>query len=76
MASKPKSKTYIVLHKQSSGGGRCNIGLGRYRIGARNPNEAEKLLRDKVGKHAKVYVYYEEKNESKFLAHGTVVLDC
>lgn len=73
MASKPKAKTYIVHHR-----GRANHGgftvLGRYKIGARNEKEAEKLLRGIVGKHTKVNVYYEEKN--KLVPHGTIIKEC
>lgn len=68
MASKPKSKTFIVQHRgriQNS----CMI-LGSYIVGARNAQEAEELLRNVIGKHAKVKVYYEDKN--KVVPHGSV----
>lgn len=72
MASKPKCKTYIVLHRgQASHGGYTT--LGRYIVGARNEKEAESLLRGSVGKHAKVSVYYEDKH--KKVSHGTVTRD-
>lgn len=53
MASKAKIKNYIVHHN-----GYCRC-LGRYRIGAKNEKEAESLLRNLVGKHEKVRVYFE-----------------
>ncbi|MFF2531310.1 hypothetical protein ACFVS2_20620 [Brevibacillus sp. NPDC058079] len=73
MASKPKSKTYIVHHRGQAHHGGYTV-LGRYKIGARNEKEAESLLRNVVGKHAKVKVYYEEKNED--IPHGNVTREC
>lgn len=73
MASKPKSKTYIVHHRGQANNGGYTV-LGRYKIGARSPREAEGLLRKVVGKHAKVCVYYEDKNV--LLSCGTVIKDC
>jgi len=71
MASKPKNvKTYIVHHRGQASHGGYTI-LGRYRIGAKNEKQAEDLLRDVVGKHAKVKVYYEE--TKNLLAHGVIV---
>lgn len=67
IASKPKSKTYIVHHRVGS------IVRGRYRIGARNVKEAEQLLRNKLGKHITAKVYYED--NSRKTPHGTVELD-
>lgn len=72
LASKPKSKTYIVHHRGQAHHGGYTV-LGRYKVGARNEKEAESLLRDHVGKHAKVQVYYEEK--VKVVPHGTVIKD-
>jgi len=73
MASKPKrSKTYI-LHELATGG-RFRV-IGRYRVGAKNEEQAKEFLRGKIGKHKKVRVYYEEKNESNFIEHGTVMPD-
>jgi hypothetical protein len=73
MASKPKAKTYIVHHRGKARDHPGNKILGRYRVGARNENEAENLLREHVGKHAKVKVYYQEREEKKFLSHGIIV---
>lgn len=72
MASKPKSKTYIVLHNGLNERGIVTT-FGRYRVGARNPKEAETLVREVVGKHAKVKVYYEDKSVKT--SHGIVVRD-
>lgn len=49
--------------------------MGRFRVGAKNEKEAEQLVRDKVGKHIKCNVYYEEKNEEQFLPRGMVMND-
>jgi hypothetical protein len=68
MASKPKSRTYIVHHRVGS------LAMGRYQIGARNAEEAEKMLRDKLGKHITAKVYYEDKNKS--IPYGTVIKEC
>lgn len=71
MASKPKnSKTYIVHHRGQASHGGYTV-LGRYRVGAKNPEEAESFLREVVGKHAKVKMYYEE--QEKLLPHHTVI---
>lgn len=70
MASKPKSKTYIVHHRGQASHGGYTV-LGRYKIGARNEKEAEEFLRKEVGKHAKVKVYYEEKKN--LVSHGTII---
>ncbi|WCK57389.1 hypothetical protein PP175_25315 (plasmid) [Aneurinibacillus sp. Ricciae_BoGa-3] len=59
MASKPKSRTYIMHHRGRAQHGGFTV-LGRYKVGARNEKEAETFLREVVGKHAKVSVYYEE----------------
>lgn len=69
MASKPKSKTFIVHHRGQTNSGGFMV-LGRYKIGARNPKEAEDLLRAVVGKHVKVKVYYEDKTRA--MPHGVV----
>jgi hypothetical protein len=73
MSSKPKAKTYIV-HRNG------NLGqptvIGRYRVGARSPEEACELLKKEVGKHIKTRVYYEEKEPSKLLPHGVVIREC
>lgn len=67
MASKPKSRTFIVHYRVGS------MAKARYRIGARNEKEAEELLRNLLGKHITAKVYYEDKN--KITAHGLVALD-
>lgn len=72
MASKPKSRTFIVHHRGQAHHGGFTV-LGRYRIGARNEKEAESLLKDVVGKHAKVKVYYEDKNLKT--PHGEVICE-
>lgn len=75
MSSKPKTKTYIVLHFSGStpNGNHTNIATGRYRVGARNEKEAEELTRTKVGKFARCRVYYQDKyNDMK---HGQVEND-
>lgn len=73
MASKPKAKTFIVHHRGQAQHGGFTI-LGRYQVGARNEKEAESLLREVVGKHAKVKVYYEDK--TKRISHGIVIKEC
>lgn len=70
MASKPKQRTFIVLHRGQSEHGIFTT-LGRYRVGARNEKEAEDLVKAEVGKHIKVKVYYEEKRN--LLSHGLVI---
>ena len=72
MGSKPKSKTYIVHHRGKSLQRGYTV-LGRYKVGARNEKEAAKLLRETVGKHAKVQVYYVE--TKNLVAHGVVQKD-
>lgn len=73
MSSKPKNvKTYIVHHRGKAHHGGYTI-LGRYIVGAKNEKEAEKFLRETIGKHAKVKVYYED--TKKTLSYGMVILD-
>lgn len=71
MASKPKSKTFIV---HQNGNYKQPTVIGRYKVGARDKKEAESLLREVIGKHTKVRVYYEEK--VKLVPHGTVIKEC
>jgi hypothetical protein len=71
MASKPKSKTFIV---HQNGNYKEPTVIGRYKVGARDRKEAESLLRGVIGKHTKVRVYYEEK--VKLVPHGTVTKEC
>jgi len=73
LASKPKSKTYIVHHRGQTIHGLYGV-LGRYRVSARNEKEAEELLKGVVGKHAKVKVYYEDKKTH--MIHGQVIREC
>jgi 2'-5' RNA ligase len=70
VASKPKSKTFIMHH---IGSFRQPTVRGRYKVGARNEKEAEELLRSVLGKHTSVRVYYEEKEA--LVPHGTVMDD-
>ncbi|MEK3955647.1 MULTISPECIES: hypothetical protein [unclassified Psychrobacillus] len=70
MASKPKEKAYILHHRGRTDSGGCMV-LGRYKVGARNEKEAVALVKVVVGKHAKIRVYYEDKNS--FMSHGIVV---
>ncbi len=63
MSSKVKhSKTYVVHHRGRSAARGCVI-FGRYRVGARSEREAMVLLRRVVGKHSKVNVYFEVREE-------------
>lgn len=75
MGSKPKTKTYIVLHFSGStpNGNHTNIATGRYRVGARNEKEAEEFLRKKVGKHTRCRVYYQD--DINDMAYAQVVDD-
>lgn len=74
MASKPKrTKTFVVHHRGRSNSGGC-LTFGRYLVGAKNEEEAEAILREKVGKHSKVRVYYEEKK--KLLPYREVIREC
>lgn len=73
MASKPKTKTFILLHRGQAHHGGYTV-LGRYKVGARNPKEAEQFLREVIGKHVKIQVYYEDKKVK--LTHGEVVKEC
>lgn len=71
MGSKPKDvKTYIVLQGGSYHQHRT---IARFRVGARNEKEALSLVRKEIGKHAKLRVYYEDKN--RFMTHGTVICE-
>lgn len=72
MASKTKnSKTYVV---HQNGNFRERTVIGRFLVGAKNPKQAEEFLRDTIGKHTKVRVYYEEKN--KLVSYGEVIRQC
>ena len=74
MASKPKGvKTFIVHHRGQTHHGGYTV-LGSYKVGAKNEKEAEDFLREVVGKHAKVKVYYEEKKN--LVPHKAVIREC
>lgn len=69
MSSKVKDcKAYIVHHNSYK---RC---IGRYCVGAKNEKEAEEFLRNEIGKHEKVKVYYEDKN--RYMPYGMVIKEC
>ena len=69
MSSKVKnSKTYVVLEHGCFG---QKTTIGRYLVGAKNPKEAEEILRANIGKHRSVRTYYEEKK--KLLKYKEVV---
>jgi hypothetical protein len=70
MVSKPKLSNYIVL--QYGTYGQPTV-VRRYRVGARNEAEAEQLLRNRLGKHVQVKVYY--KHQDVTLLHGTIIDD-
>ncbi|PES54478.1 hypothetical protein [Bacillus thuringiensis] len=70
MASKPKSKTFVVHRRGRANHGGCTI-LGSYRVGARNEKEAEDFVRSKIGKHAKVKTYSQLEENS--VPYGDVV---
>lgn len=70
MASKPKQARSYVVHHRGRELGFPTV-LGRYRVGAKNEKEAEQFLRDHIGKHAKVKVYFEMKKH--LLPRGMVI---
>jgi hypothetical protein len=70
MSSKPKTKTFIVHHRGRTKNGGCII-LGGYLVSARNEKEAEKLLRESIGKHTKVITKYEAKENT--LLYGIII---
>jgi hypothetical protein len=70
MSSKPKTKTFIVHHRGRTKNGGCIV-LGIYLVAARNEFEAEQFLRKIIGKHTKVTVHCEAKENN--LSHGTVI---
>lgn len=74
MSSKPKrTKTFIVHHRGQASHGGYTV-LGRYKVGAKSKEQAEELLRQEVGKHCKVKVYYEDKDG--VMPHGVVIREC
>lgn len=54
-------KNYIVLVDSYRRSSRCRNTKGRYRVGAKNPKEARKLVQKAIG-FGSVLVYYEDKN--------------
>ncbi|PGT89907.1 hypothetical protein [Bacillus thuringiensis] len=73
MVRKKNGKTYIVHHRGRASHGGFTV-LGRYRVGAKSEKDAEDLLRQEIGKHHKVAVYYETK--ANLLPIGMVVREC
>ena len=70
MANKKLSNTYIVHHRGKSAERGCCV-YGRYKVGAKHEEEAESLLKEIVGKHAKVKVYYQDK--TGLMTRGSIV---
>lgn len=54
-------KNYIVLVDSYRRSSRCRNTKGRYRVGAKNPKEARKLVQQAIG-FGSVLVYYEDTN--------------
>lgn len=54
-------KNYIVLVDSYRRSSRCRNTKGRYRVGAKNPKEARKLVQQAIG-FGSVLVYYEDAN--------------
>lgn len=73
MVRKKNGKTYIVHHRGRASHGGFTV-LGRYRVGAKSEKNAEDLLRQEIGKHCNVKVYYEKKED--LLPIGRVVREC
>lgn len=71
MSNKLKCKTFIV--HQNGTYGQPTV-IGRFRVGAKNEKDAERILRLKIGKHTKVRTYYEEKKD--LLPYGVVIKEC
>lgn len=55
----PHFKNYIVLVDMYRRSSRCRNTRGRYRVGAKNPREARKLVQAAIG-FGSVLVYYED----------------
>lgn len=69
-------KNYIVLVDNHRRPQRQRNTTGRYRVGAKTPKEAEKLLREKIGFSA-IQVYYECRPEDKNnIGYKEVVKEC
>lgn len=71
MSSKPKSKTFVLIHGGNYGEPHAKA---RYLVGAKNEKEAEEILKKKIGKHAKVNVYYKDENNR--VKYGEVIKEC
>lgn len=54
-------KNYIVLVDSYRRSSRCRNTKGRYRVGAKNPKEARKLVQQSIG-FGSAIVYYEDEN--------------
>lgn len=54
-------KNYIVLVDSYRRSSRCRNTKGRYRVGAKNPKEARKLVQRAIG-FGSAIVYYEDEN--------------
>lgn len=52
-------KNYIVLVDSYRRASRCRNTYGRYRVGAKNPKEAKRLVQKAIG-FGSVLVYYED----------------
>ena len=64
------------MHHRGRSAARGCVIFGRYRVGARSEREAMVLLRRVVGKHSKVNVYFEVREEERLLPYGVVIQDC
>lgn len=69
-------KNYIVLVDNHRRPQRQRNTAGRYRVGAKTPKEAEKLLREKIGFVA-IQVYYEcDPNDKNNIGYKEVAKEC
>jgi hypothetical protein len=68
-------KNYILVvdgHRRPS---RCRNTRGRYRVGAKEPEEAVKLLREKIG-FGSIQVLYECRSDDKYnVKYKEVIVD-
>ena len=71
---KKEPSTYIVLHRGRTAKRGCTV-LGRYRVGAKNEEEALKFVKAIAGKHIKAEVYYKETNPDYFVKENEVILE-
>ena len=69
-------KNFIVLVDNHRRPQRQRNTAGRYRVGAKSPKEAEKLLREKIGFGA-IQVYYEcDSDDKNNVGYKEVVKEC